>query len=125
MFALGAGLHEVVKASLVGSILGNVLRVLGVSTLAGGCAATGQDFEPRAASGQALLLLLATVALIMPAILELVQGPGLPGPRDQAVDYRTRTRTPVASIMRCRGRRGGQRMSRPMRRASLRSAPLR
>jgi Ca2+:H+ antiporter len=31
--------------------------------------------------------LLATVALIMPAIFELVQGPGLPGLRDQAVDY--------------------------------------
>ena len=36
LFALGAGLHEVVKASLVGSILGNILLVLGVSMLAGG-----------------------------------------------------------------------------------------
>jgi Ca2+:H+ antiporter len=87
LFALGAGLHEVVKASLVGSILGNVLLVLGVSMLAGGLRRDRQDFEPRAASAQALLLLLATVALIMPAIFELVQGPGLPGPRDQAVDF--------------------------------------
>ena len=87
LFALGAGLHEVVKASIVGSILGNILLVLGVSMLAGGLRRERQDFEPRAASAQALLLLLATVALIMPAIFELVQGPGLPSPRDEAVAY--------------------------------------
>ena len=36
LFALGAGLHEVVKASLVGSILGNILLVLGLSFVVGG-----------------------------------------------------------------------------------------
>src|SRR5204863_6956592 len=36
LFALGRGLHEVVKASLIGSILGNVLLVLGAAMLAGG-----------------------------------------------------------------------------------------
>src|SRR5687767_3256527 len=87
LFALGAGLHEVVKASIVGSIIGNILLVLGASMLAGGARRDRQNFEPRAASAQALLLLLATVALIMPAIFELVQGPGLPSPRDQAVAY--------------------------------------
>src|SRR5688572_4079810 len=87
LFALAAGLHEVVKASIVGSILGNILLVLGVSMFAGGLRRERQDFEPRAASAQALLLLLATVALIMPAIYELVQGPGLPNPRDQAIAY--------------------------------------
>ena len=45
LFALGAGLHEVVKASLVGSILGNILLVLGVSMLAGGLRRDRQDFE--------------------------------------------------------------------------------
>jgi Ca2+:H+ antiporter len=89
LFALGAGLHEVVKASLAGSILGNILLVMGASMLAGGAKRDRQNFEPRAASAQALLLLLATVALIMPAIFELVQGPGLPSPRDQAVAYPT------------------------------------
>src|ERR687898_732099 len=87
LFALGAGLHEVVKASVVGSILGNILLVLGVSMLVGGLRSDRQNFEPRAASAQALMLLLATVALVMPAIFELVQGPGLPGPREQAVAY--------------------------------------
>jgi Ca2+:H+ antiporter len=89
LFALGAGLHEVVKASLVGSIPGNILLVMGASMLAGGAKRDRQEFEPRAASAQALLLLLATVARIMSAIFELVQGPGLPGPRDQAVAYPT------------------------------------
>jgi Ca2+:H+ antiporter len=89
LFALGAGLHEVVKASVVGSILGNILLVLGVSMLAGGLRRDRQDFEPRAASAQALMLLLATVALVMPAIFELIQGPGLPSPRDQAIAYPT------------------------------------
>src|SRR6187200_2249924 len=36
LFALGEGLHEVVKASLIGSILGNTLLVLGASMLVGG-----------------------------------------------------------------------------------------
>src|SRR3954467_5724957 len=87
LFALGAGLHEVVRASVVGAIRGNILLVMGASMLAGGARRDRQNFEPRAASAQALLLLLATVALIMPAIFELVQGPGLPSPRDQAVAY--------------------------------------
>src|ERR1700759_120597 len=36
LFALGEGLHEVVKASLIGSILGNILLVLGAAILVGG-----------------------------------------------------------------------------------------
>src|SRR3954454_8423784 len=36
LFALGEGLHEVVKASLIGSILGNILLVLGASMFVGG-----------------------------------------------------------------------------------------
>src|SRR3954464_1437455 len=74
LFALGAGLHEVVKASLVGSILGNILLVLGMSMLVGGAKRERQRFELRAATAQWLRLLLATVALVMPAIYELVDG---------------------------------------------------
>src|ERR671913_568501 len=58
-FALGAGLHEVVKASLVGSILGNILLVLGASMLAGGLKRDRQRFDPTAAGVQVSLLLLA------------------------------------------------------------------
>ena len=62
LFALGAGLHEVVKASVVGSILGNILLVMGVSMLAGGLRRDRQFFEARAASAQSLMLFLAAVA---------------------------------------------------------------
>jgi len=93
LFALGAGLHEVVKASVVGSILGNILLVLGVSMLAGGVRRDRQRFEPRAASAQSLMLLLATVALIMPAIFQLVAGGGLPDPADKAVEFPSELQT--------------------------------
>jgi Ca2+:H+ antiporter len=82
-FALRAGLQEVVKASLVGSILGNILLVMGAAMLVGGIGRERQHFERTAANTQALMLMLATVALIMPAIFELVIGGGLPGPREE------------------------------------------
>jgi Ca2+:H+ antiporter len=87
LFALGAGLHEVVKASLVGSILGNILLVLGVSMLVGGLGRDRQFFEARAASAQSLMVFLAAVALIMPAIFQLVSGGGLPEPTARAVGF--------------------------------------
>ena len=87
LFALGAGLHEVVKASIIGSILGNILLVLGVSMLVGGAKRDRQHFEPRAASAQSLMLLLATVALVMPATFQLVAGGGLPNPTARAVEF--------------------------------------
>ncbi len=87
LFALGAGLHEVVKASVAGSLLGNILLVMGVSMLAGGLRRDRQHFEARAASAQSLMLLLATVALIMPAIFQLVSGGGLPEPTARAVEF--------------------------------------
>jgi len=87
LFALAAGLHEVVKASIVGSILGNILLVLGVSMLVGGARRERQYFEPRAANAQSLMLLLAAVALIMPAIFELIAGGGLPDATARAVKF--------------------------------------
>jgi Ca2+:H+ antiporter len=83
LFALGEGLHEVVKASLVGSILGNILLVMGAAMLVGGITRERQRFDSTAAQAQALMLLLASVALIMPAIFELVIGGSLPGPTDR------------------------------------------
>src|SRR5215218_10157525 len=85
-FALHEGLQEVVKASLVGSILGNILLVMGAAMLVGGWNRDRQRFDRTAASVQALMLLLAVVALIAPAIFELVQGTGLPRPDAKAVD---------------------------------------
>src|SRR4051812_35442281 len=66
-FALLEGLQEVVKASLVGSVLGNSLLVLGASMLVGGWKRERQTFNRTAAHTQAGMLLLATSALVMPA----------------------------------------------------------
>jgi Ca2+:H+ antiporter len=86
-FALNEGLQEVVKASLVGSILGNVLLVMGAAMFIGGRKRERQYFDRTAANVQALMLLLAVGALIMPAVFELVRGTGLPRPDAEAVNY--------------------------------------
>jgi len=87
LFALGSGLHEVVKASLIGSMLGNILLVLGASMFVGGLGRDRQKFDRTAASTQSAMLLLAAVALVMPAIFELIAGNGLPLPGDEIRDY--------------------------------------
>jgi Ca2+:H+ antiporter len=87
LFALGQGLHEVVKASIIGSIIGNILLVLGAAMLAGGIGREKQVFSRTTASVQTSMLLLAAAALLMPAIFELVEGKGLPLPGAEIVDY--------------------------------------
>ena len=93
LFALGAGLHEVVKASIIGSILGNVLLVLGAAMFVGGLGKDRQFFSRTAASVQSSMLLLAAAALLMPAIFELVEGKGLPAPGEEIVNYETSVET--------------------------------
>src|SRR3954454_16298522 len=91
LFALNKGLHEVVKASLIGSILGNVLLVLGAAMFFGGLKNTrdggSQKFDRTAASAQSSMLLLAAVAMTMPAVYEIVEGRGLPQPHAETVNY--------------------------------------
>jgi Ca2+:H+ antiporter len=87
LFALNAGLHEVVKASLVGSILGNILLVLGGAMLVGGLGRNRQFFDRTAATVSSLMLFLAAVALIMPATFQLVAGGGLPSATERAVRF--------------------------------------
>jgi Ca2+:H+ antiporter len=77
-FALIDGLQEVVKASLVGSIIGNSLLVLGASMLAGGWNRRRQTFDRTAAQNHSGLLLVTASALMLPAVLALVSGQGLP-----------------------------------------------
>ncbi|HXQ89822.1 MAG TPA: hypothetical protein VN733_09305 [Solirubrobacterales bacterium] len=87
LFALGQGLQEVVKASIVGSILGNILLVMGAAMLAGGLGREKQTFSKTTVSVQTTMLLLAGAALLMPAIFELVEGRGLPSPGAEIVNY--------------------------------------
>jgi Ca2+:H+ antiporter len=87
LFALNAGLHEVVKASLLGSILGNALLVLGAAAFVGGLGRDRQYFDRSAASAQTTMLMLAVAALVMPAIFAIDKGEGLPSPGAEIVDY--------------------------------------
>ena len=87
LFALEAGLHEVVKASIVGSVIGNILLVMGAAMFVGGLGRDRQRFSRTAASAQSSMLLLAIVALVMPAIFELVEGQGLPGPGSELIEF--------------------------------------
>jgi Ca2+:H+ antiporter len=77
-FALLEGLQEVVKASLVGSVIGNSLLVLGAAMLVGGWNREKQTFSQTAANAQCAMLLLASAALIFPALFQLIHGGGLP-----------------------------------------------
>jgi len=73
-FALQAGLIEVVKASLTGSIIGNLLLVLGASVLVGGLRHGTQRFDQRIAGSNAALLVVAAIGLFVPAIFVLSGG---------------------------------------------------
>ena len=68
IFALQAGLVEVVKASITGSIIGNLLLVLGTAIFCGGLKREKQTFNSTAAKTSASTLLLAVVALVIPAV---------------------------------------------------------
>jgi Ca2+:H+ antiporter len=69
--AMQRGLYEVVKASLTGSIIGNVLLVLGLACLAGGLGREKQTFDRAAAAASSTLLALAAIGLVVPAMFHL------------------------------------------------------
>jgi len=68
VFALKAGHVEIVKASLTGSIIGNILLVLGASFLLGGMRYRKQKFNATAARLSVTLLVIAAIGLLIPAI---------------------------------------------------------
>jgi Ca2+:H+ antiporter len=70
-FALRAGHSELVKASLSGSIIGNVLLVFGMSVIAGGVGRERQQFSRRHASISSTMLFIAVVALVIPAVFDI------------------------------------------------------
>jgi len=72
--ALRAGLHDVVKASIAGSIVGNILLVLGAAMLAGGLRRPEQRYNPAGARSQATMLTLAAIALVLPAAYQVAIG---------------------------------------------------
>jgi Ca2+:H+ antiporter len=74
LVALSKGLTGVVKASITGSIIGNVLLVMGGSILAGGLKFREQRFNKTAARASTTTLTLAAVALAIPTIFHVAAG---------------------------------------------------
>ena len=71
VIALTKGLNDVVKASLTGSILGNLLLVAGGAMVVGGWSRQEQRFNRRAAEASAGLLTIAVASMLLPAIFHL------------------------------------------------------
>lgn len=67
LVAIKAGLLDLVKASITGSIVGNLLLVMGLSMVVGGIKNGTQNFDRRHASNNAILLILAILALVIPS----------------------------------------------------------
>ena len=68
IFAINKGLLELVKASITGSIIGNLLFVLGLSILAGGLKNGIQKFDRRHTTNNTILLSIAIVGLVTPSL---------------------------------------------------------
>jgi Ca2+:H+ antiporter len=76
IMALRAGLLDVVKASITGSIIGNILLVLGLALIVGGASHSTLKFNRTAASLSTTLLALSVIALIVPALFHHLAGAG-------------------------------------------------
>lgn len=75
LVAIQAGLLDLVKASITGSILGNLLLVLGVSIFLGGLKHGVQSFDRRQASNHAILLIIVIIGLAIPSLFSHSIGP--------------------------------------------------
>ena len=67
-FALKQGLFEVVKSSIAGAVIGNILLVIGASMLAGGLKYKTQKFNQKVSEVSSTMLLFAVIGLCIPAI---------------------------------------------------------
>jgi len=70
-FAMRAGLFDVVKASIAGSVIGNILLVLGLSIFVGGLKFKTQKFNKKAVDVTSSMLLFAVIGLTIPAIFTM------------------------------------------------------
>jgi Ca2+:H+ antiporter len=86
LFALGAGLTTVVKASIIGSIIGNALLVLGASMLLGGLKNGTQSFSATITGINASMLAIVAAALALPTIFALTGPEGQPAPTSLSIE---------------------------------------
>jgi Ca2+:H+ antiporter len=99
LFALNKGLHEVTKASIVGSIVSNALLVLGAAMFFGALKAPraeGHDYREQRftlgmAHAQSAMLILGVFALTIPAVFELVHHHSLPAVGSKNVHFSSDT----------------------------------
>ena len=82
VFALSAGLTTVVKASIIGSVIGNVLLVLGASMLLGGLKNGVQSFSATIAGVNASMLAIVATAITLPTIFATTGPDEGPGPTE-------------------------------------------
>lgn len=75
LVAINAGLLDLVKASITGSIIGNLLLVLGLSMVVGGVKNGLQKFDRRQTGNHAILLTLAVLAMVIPSLFGHSIGP--------------------------------------------------
>src|SRR5207248_5894682 len=75
VFALRAGLVDVVQAAVVGSILGNVLLVLGLAFVVGGLRNGTQKFDSERAQSINAMMLLAVAAMLIPSLTHVLHTP--------------------------------------------------
>lgn len=78
LFSLKAGLRDVVRAALVGSILANAVLVLGLALLVGGLKHGTQRFDSQPPRTAATLMLLAVTALAVPTLADTLHTPAQP-----------------------------------------------
>src|SRR4030095_1329974 len=83
MVALRAGLVDMVRASLVGALLANLLLALGIAFLLGGLRHRVQEYNPAAARSYASMMLLASLSMVVPSAFHRFLGG--PAPRHAAV----------------------------------------
>ena len=91
-FALRRGLTDLVKASLTGSIIANVLLVFGVAAIAGGIRRPIVTFNRTAAGLGTTMLLLSAIGLVVPATFHLLS-------RTEAVGVELRLDTEIAGVL--------------------------
>jgi Ca2+:H+ antiporter len=84
-FALKAGLLAVVQAAIIGSILSNILLVLGLAFVVGGLKHGRQRFDSERARTSTVLMVLATAALVMPSLAQYVHAPAAPHEKELAL----------------------------------------
>jgi Ca2+:H+ antiporter len=70
LIALKAGLLDVVKASIIGVILANLLFVLGLSLLVGGLYHRGQKFNRRGVRVERSVLMIAAISIVLPSVFD-------------------------------------------------------